>query len=564
MEGKTLGVLQGTSMVYRCQFGTQCCFSLSGEFEHTEIFQDSTTSIIKCREEDEPSTIINVSVLGVSCQCVEHPSQSIFATCEFESATINLKLRQFGSDFHCTLKNLQIFDLSAEHGTHRRLFGVMPGEKYLLSITTSTTDKSASFFDGYSLDLHVDIGSVEMECFIGKLLRIFYWIFDGLIDTLTASPIYVPKQTPELHVLVDVPKVESAKFAHNGRDDDLSLLLRSSSVLHGQPACRSPVVTRPTQTTVLDFSQRPPCYDASSKGRLCNARFRNDGERVLARWMMRASQCRPKLGLEECRYLEQRCGFDLPEHQKRKITNDVNPNNLIPILTLRKYRITFTKSSLIIPINAIDPRHARLAIDSIIITNSPKLSKTYGLLDNIQIKLNNVTIQQGTLNQYLLSSVDIDVHFLRASLNVTPPSPKWMQFGFSDVPWFITPDRLNLLFEILNQNVLGDDPDIIASLKKAAARGMVTNRMSVIPPRPGSFDTNEVFEKNSTIKEETFDAADTQQESIPLSSIQPVHFTSLFQISLPGLFLFLTPDPKIRPQSATVCFHADLLQVRHT
>lgn len=505
---------------------------------------------IKSRSDDLPTTIVRVSVLGVSCTFVEDPSQSIFAICEFESAVVDLSLRKFGSDFGCTLKNLLITDLSAQDGIQRRLFGVIPGEKYLLSISTSTTDPLAPFFDGYSLDLRVDIGRVEVLCFVDKLLRIFYWIFDGLLDTVTVAPPIVASSKGSLEH-DDTKETQSVGSCV----DDGGISRAASSWLHRHISLSpvAPLNRWATSASVISEHLRP---QSSRLGR-----FRNEGEKLLARWLMRSASCKPRLSEEECRYLEQRCGYQLPEHQQRKapLSPDFS-DSLQPPLILRKYVINFLKPSIILPVSASDPQHARLTVDSITITNSPSLSNSYGLMDDIEIRLNDVTIQQGNLEAFLLSGVNIDVHFLRASLNVTPHPPTWMQFGFSDVPWFMTPERLSLVLAILNQNILGDDPDIIASRKKSQP---VIN--SPLPSRQASIavDVSRTAEHQLALlayqpqedkTEEVLEATDRTEEE--------VRFTSLFQFSLPGLFVFMTPNQTKQRQSATACFHADILQVK--
>lgn len=446
--------------------------------------------------DDALSWVLRVCVLGVSCVCVESDDtvedQRSFALCTFENATIALSSKTFGTHLFCELKNLVIEDLQpsddavlsgltvAQQSKKKRrwpiLFRVLPGGGSLVTIRVTTTDKTAPIFDGTSSDVIVDIGEMEIVCFVAKLLRIFHWLFDGFLETLTATS---ATALPPISLRQN-GTLRPNCFRKETKNRDFMPYL--------EPCDAEPVDPLPVHDNTTAFFETQKHVElvdhteSNEKRKVACERlaFRNKGAEVLTEWMIKAASCFPRLGVTETEFLthvEKACSdtavqsLDASEADMRRMEEASSSKQAmaaplffpaVPPLTLRTYKVTIRQPALIIPVSVYDGDHSCcLTVSSIVVQNKPAIHRRYGLLDDINITFQNVVLKSTiyAIRDVVLCGVNISVHLFRSLLSVNPPHPTWMTFDFSDVSAVLSPTRLGLLINILNENILGDDPD---------------------------------------------------------------------------------------------------------
>lgn len=69
-----------------------------------------------------------------------------------------------------------------------KIIGILPNQPYVLRVTMRSLHPLLPSFAGYALELGVDIGAIELVYLHKKFWKLFDWILDSFIGTLTASP----------------------------------------------------------------------------------------------------------------------------------------------------------------------------------------------------------------------------------------------------------------------------------------------------------------------------------------------------------------------------------------
>lgn len=69
-----------------------------------------------------------------------------------------------------------------------KIIGILPDQPYVLRVNMRSVHPLLPSFLGYALELGVDIGAIELVYLHRKFWKLFDWILDSFIGTLTASP----------------------------------------------------------------------------------------------------------------------------------------------------------------------------------------------------------------------------------------------------------------------------------------------------------------------------------------------------------------------------------------
>ncbi|XP_053990844.1 uncharacterized protein LOC128882970 isoform X2 [Hylaeus volcanicus] len=444
--------------------------------------------------------LLDIRVISVSCVCIESREdkavEKVFAICTFRDTCINLKAFSYGISLFCELQNLMIQDFDAEQnlvnaslciGEEDRLtlFRVIPGSGSLVTITVDTVDKTCSHFDGVSMNLSMNIGEVEIVCFVGKFLKIFDWIIHSFLSIFLAS---------------------------------------------------SPDTVEPT----LNFFQKPqhnchlsPSFDCTK------LEYRNCGEKVLLQWMLKALACQPILGSNEIAYLNDIWHISETPYQKnqRKATRIVCP------LTLRHYDIRIRSPIIHFPVSLQDcTREIQLTVSFITLSNTPLISQNYGLLDNIQVDFENVTLKSNCDEDALVTDLSMKIEFQRSLLQVSPSHPLYIVFNFSDLAIFLNTLKLRCLLDVITFNILQTNPDDNCTTNTTKDSGIQSKE----------FHEN----KNVFLSKE-------QKQTTDSNTLVPINDTSFFQFTFSIVFVFLhTPLSRDSPCMTPCILRANSFQCR--
>jgi hypothetical protein len=361
--------------------------------------------------------LLDIRVISVSCVCIESREEEavekVFAICTFRDTCIDLKAFSYGISLFCELQNLMIQDFHSEQNLvnaslcmneddRLTLFRVIPGSGSLVTITVDTFDKTFTDFDGMSMRLSMNIGEVEIVCFVGKFLKIFDWVINSFLSIFIAS-------SPDA----------------------------------GQPSSNS---THKYQRSC----HLSPNFDCSK------LQYRNPGEKILLEWMRKALCCQPVLGSNETAYLNDIWHICETSHKKNK----TQATRMVCPLTLRHYDIRIRSPIIHFPVSLQDRRREiQLTVSFITLSNAPFISQEYGLLDNIQVEFQNVTLKSNSDEDALVTEFFMKIQFQRSLLQVSPSHPLYILFNFSDLAIFFNTLKLRCLMDVITFNILQVNPN---------------------------------------------------------------------------------------------------------